>query len=181
MLSLLSWLLCVQQLTLWNSCAYSVASVMSDSKTLRAHQAPLSMGASRQEYWNGLPCPSPGNLLTQGSNPSLLRFLHCRKILYCWATREALTKLIGNQKASVRRMASKLLTFSERKEGMIFSQDALGMSVHFFLHLWFNHFKQFWKRLYIIPFSALKQKGVKEAAVVLKKKKKKEIWLLNHR
>ena len=182
-LSLLSWLLCVQQLTLWNSCAYSVASVMSDSKTLQtvAHQAPLSMGASRQEYWNGLPCPSPGNLLTQGSNPSLLRFLHCRQILYCWATREALTKLIGNQKASVRRMAPKLLTFSERKEGMIFSQDALGMSVHFFLHLWFNHFKQFWKRLYIIPFSALKQKGVNEAAVVLKKKRKKEIWLLNHR
>ena len=25
------------------------------------HQAPLSMGFSRQEYWSGLPCPSPGN------------------------------------------------------------------------------------------------------------------------
>ena len=24
-------------------------------------QAPLSMGFSRQEYWNGLPCPPPGN------------------------------------------------------------------------------------------------------------------------
>ena len=24
-----------------------------------AHQAPLSMGFSRQEYWSGLPCPSP--------------------------------------------------------------------------------------------------------------------------
>ena len=24
-----------------------------------AHQAPLSMGFSRQEYWGGLPCPSP--------------------------------------------------------------------------------------------------------------------------
>ena len=24
-----------------------------------AHQVPLSMGFSRQEYWNGLPCPSP--------------------------------------------------------------------------------------------------------------------------
>ena len=23
------------------------------------HQAPLSMGFSRQEYWNGLPCPAP--------------------------------------------------------------------------------------------------------------------------
>ena len=27
-----------------------------------AHQAPLSMGVSRQEYWSGLPFPSPGNL-----------------------------------------------------------------------------------------------------------------------
>ena len=26
-----------------------------------AHQAPLSMGFSRQEYWNGLPFPSPGH------------------------------------------------------------------------------------------------------------------------
>ena len=25
-----------------------------------AHQAPLSMGFSRQEYWSGLPCPPPG-------------------------------------------------------------------------------------------------------------------------
>ena len=27
-----------------------------------AHQAPLSMGFSRQEYWNGLPCLPPGDL-----------------------------------------------------------------------------------------------------------------------
>ena len=27
-----------------------------------AHQAPLSMGYSRQEYWSGLPFPSPGDL-----------------------------------------------------------------------------------------------------------------------
>ena len=26
-----------------------------------AHQAPLSMGFSRQEYWSGLPFPSPGD------------------------------------------------------------------------------------------------------------------------
>ena len=27
-----------------------------------AHQAPQSMGFSRQEYWSGLPFPSPGDL-----------------------------------------------------------------------------------------------------------------------
>ena len=26
-------------------------------------------GILQQEYWNGLPCPSPGALLTQGLNP----------------------------------------------------------------------------------------------------------------
>ena len=31
-----------------------------------AHQAPLSMGCSKQEYWSGLPCPSPGDLPDPG-------------------------------------------------------------------------------------------------------------------
>ena len=31
-----------------------------------AYQAPLSMGFSRQEYWSGLPFPSPGDLLNPG-------------------------------------------------------------------------------------------------------------------
>ena len=32
-------------------------------------QAPLSMGFSRQEYWSGLPFPSPGALLNPGIEP----------------------------------------------------------------------------------------------------------------
>ena len=31
-----------------------------------ARQAPLSMGFSRQQYWNGLPWPPPGNLPNPG-------------------------------------------------------------------------------------------------------------------
>ena len=31
-----------------------------------ACQAPLSMGFSRQEYWNGFPFPSPGDLPNPG-------------------------------------------------------------------------------------------------------------------
>ena len=34
-----------------------------------AHQAPLSMGLSRQEYWSALPFPSPGDLLDPGIKP----------------------------------------------------------------------------------------------------------------
>ena len=34
-----------------------------------AHQAPPSMGFSRQEYWSGLPFPSPGDLPDPGIKP----------------------------------------------------------------------------------------------------------------
>ena len=35
-----------------------------------AQQAPLSMGFSRQEYWNGLPFPSPEELSNPGIKPA---------------------------------------------------------------------------------------------------------------
>ena len=35
-----------------------------------AYQAPLSMGFSRQEYWSGVPFPSPGDLPNPGIEPS---------------------------------------------------------------------------------------------------------------
>ena len=34
-----------------------------------AHQAPLSMGFSRQEYWSGLPCPPLGDVPYPGVKP----------------------------------------------------------------------------------------------------------------
>ena len=34
-----------------------------------AHQAPLSMGFSWQEYWSGLPYPPPGDLPNPGIKP----------------------------------------------------------------------------------------------------------------
>ena len=34
-----------------------------------AYQSPLSMEFSRQEYWNGLPFPSPGDLPKPGMEP----------------------------------------------------------------------------------------------------------------
>ena len=38
-----------------------------------AHQAPLSMGFSRQEYWSGLPLPSPGDLPDPKIEPTSLK------------------------------------------------------------------------------------------------------------
>jgi len=50
-------------------------SVTQSCPTLRppctvAHQAPLSMEFSRQEYWSGLPFPTPGSLPDPGTEPS---------------------------------------------------------------------------------------------------------------
>ena len=40
-----------------------------------AHQAPLSMGFSRQEHWSGLPFPFPGDLPDPGTEP--VSFMCC--------------------------------------------------------------------------------------------------------
>ena len=37
-----------------------------------AYQTPPSMGFSRQEYWSGWPCPSPGDLSDPGIEPGSL-------------------------------------------------------------------------------------------------------------
>ena len=53
-----------------------------------AHQAPLSMGFSRQEHWSVLPFPSPGDLPDPGIEHSDPCLLHWQED-YGWATREA--------------------------------------------------------------------------------------------
>ena len=55
-----------------------------------AHQAPLSMGFSRQEWWIGLPCPPPGDLPNPGIEPeSFMSPSLAREFFTTSATREA--------------------------------------------------------------------------------------------
>ena len=53
-----------------------------------AHQAPLSMGFCRQEYWSGSPFPSPGDLPHSGIEPESPALQ--ADSFTIWATREAL-------------------------------------------------------------------------------------------
>ena len=49
-----------------------VTSVMSNSFATQwtiTHQAPVSMGFPRQEYWSQLPCPPPWDLPKRGIDP----------------------------------------------------------------------------------------------------------------
>ena len=50
-----------------------------------AHQAPVSMGFSRQEYWSGLPFPPPGDLPKPGTEPGSPSL---QAVFTNWATRE---------------------------------------------------------------------------------------------
>ena len=62
-------------------CVYVSHSVTYDSAIpwAVAHQAPLSMGFSRQEYWSGLPFPTPADLpyhLNHQGSPSRQNYDH---------------------------------------------------------------------------------------------------------
>ena len=46
------------------------------------HKTPPSMGIFRQEYWNGLPFPTPGDGPNAGMEPMSPHLSHCRWILY---------------------------------------------------------------------------------------------------
>ena len=50
-----------------------------DPKTA-AYQAPPSMGFSRQEYWSGVPVPSPLNEISSLRNPELPSAFHHMRI-----------------------------------------------------------------------------------------------------
>ena len=62
-----------KSLSVSSTCVY-VCSVVSDSATpwTVAHQIPLSVEFPRQEYWNGLPFPPPGDLPDPGIEPVFL-------------------------------------------------------------------------------------------------------------
>ena len=69
---------CVPHMKLQNGLKVKVNSLSRDRLFVTpwtvAHQAPPSMGFSRQEYWSGLPFPSPGDLPDPGiesKSPSL--------------------------------------------------------------------------------------------------------------
>ena len=90
---------------------------------MRARQAPLSMGFSRQEYWSGLPFPSPGDLPNPGIEPASPSL---QEDFTCWPIREA--KLL-----CAKRKFSKISEEQKEKKKkkkthwkLIFSWDGMG-------------------------------------------------------
>ena len=77
--SFLTLFFCIFSLFSWCVCHLLNLIQLLATPWTAAHQAPLSMEFSRQEYWKGLPFPLQRIFPTQGSN---LGLLHCRQILY---------------------------------------------------------------------------------------------------
>ena len=74
-----------------------------------AHQAPLSVGFSRQEYWCELSFPTSGDLPDPGIKPTSLNI--GRQILYHWTTREALKKKLTVSVTSRYKLSGKYSNF----------------------------------------------------------------------
>ena len=68
----------INVVSMWTCLVIQLSSTLCNP-WITARQAPLSMGFSRQEYWSGLPCPSPGDLPNQGIKP---RSPELQRILY---------------------------------------------------------------------------------------------------
>ena len=61
-----------------------------------AHQATLSMGFSRQEYWSGLPCPPPGVLPDPEIKPASLKSLALAGGFFTTSTTWEALHAVGN-------------------------------------------------------------------------------------
>ena len=93
--------------------------------TLRGpRQAPLHMGFSRQEYWRGLPFPSPGDLPDPGIKPGSSCIVG--RFFTVWATREALQSTSWRANSSLKKCANKILSRTSNYQAV---QSDLGLSL----------------------------------------------------
>ena len=74
------------------------------------HQAPLFMEFSREEYWKGLPCPSPEEL--PYSRIKKLGLPHCSQILYHLSHQGSLSMYQGYHNLSLQSCTHWCLSLS---------------------------------------------------------------------
>ena len=66
---------------------HSCVQLFATPKTVGGH-SPLSLEFSRQEYWSGLPFPTPGDFPDPGIKPSVSCISNfAGRFFYNWATR----------------------------------------------------------------------------------------------
>ena len=108
-----------------------------------ACQAPPSMGFSRQEYWSGVPFPSPGDLCIPGIEPRSPTLVD--RCFNLWATREVFIIPKENNMNSLSNMQCLYLNFlSSTYLLCLFFFFLIHNSVMFTYYFWFHcHFSLF--------------------------------------
>ena len=96
-----------------------------------AYQAPLSMGFSRQQYWSGLPFPSPGDLPHPGIKPWVQKI--------SWRRKRQPTPVFLPGKSHGRRSLVGYSPWGHRESDMT-------EQLHF--HFSLSCYKMDWKRYY---------------------------------
>ena len=82
-----------------------------------AHQAPLSMEFSKQEYWSGLPCPSRGDLPNAGIKLDSLVSLQVDSLPLSYQRNPDI--LIPYPNHIAHYFSMKVLSFLGKKNGLI--------------------------------------------------------------
>ena len=75
--------------------------------------APLSMGFYRQEYWSGLPCPSPGKPPDPGTEPTFLMSLALQMVLFQRHWKASISYFSDPEIRSKMKRTGSLLTLSK--------------------------------------------------------------------
>ena len=70
-----------------------------------AYQAPLSMGFCRQEYWSGVPLPSPSQLYNSGHISSVQSLSHVRLFVTTWTAACQASLSITNSRSLLKLMS----------------------------------------------------------------------------
>ena len=102
-----------------------------------AYQAPLSMGFSRQEYWSGLPFPSPGDLPDPGIEPrfpalqgdSLLSEPPAAKAVREAGTQQKARLISLSDNVGKKRTVSISPTSSSRRENLKAGKKSLQLAI----------------------------------------------------
>ena len=97
-----------------------------------AHQAPLSLGFSRQGYWGGLPFPSPGDL----PDPGLWVFCISGGFISTWATWEALVVTLTSHFSSLSGAVQGLMYVFFCKWPVSLLSLLFSQIVFFFVLIW---------------------------------------------
>ena len=116
-----------------------------------AHQAPLSKGFSRQEYWSWLLCPPPGDLPNPGTEPESLMSPALAGVFFIssatWEAPEMrpclvwyiLIRLKSKMFLEVLFLNNPKIQESANKEMFCFSQS--GETMHLFSSILFYHIR----------------------------------------